>query len=123
MQMLTERLLVLMHPGYLPIEMGVMNLGAVDRALPHQSSGVSTSEENSKFFKHIRKIYQYLHKLEGQRSLDPKFSQSLEPLMKFFNSNCSETTSIQTSNLSVFNQTNARSQSPTLRDGAQADGH
>lgn len=40
-----------------------------------------------KFIKHIRKIYKYLEKMEIQKTQEPKFGESLEPIYKFFKEN------------------------------------
>lgn len=61
------------------------------------------SEENHKFFKHMRKIYKYLSQMDRTKYLEPKFSESLEPLSKFIKDKCdSETMSTMTSQFSMF---------------------
>ena len=47
----------------------------------------SASDDDMKFVKHIRKIYQYMSQLDKQKQLEPKFGHSIEPLYKFFKEN------------------------------------
>jgi len=45
--------------------------------------GVVGSESDRKWFGHVRKLYKAIYSMDKQKYLEPKFSTSLYPLLKF----------------------------------------
>jgi len=60
----------------------------VEKLMLFLNSATSPSEVDVKFLKHIRKIYKYLQQLDKQRSMDPKFAESLLPLYSYYKEKC-----------------------------------
>ena len=82
---------------------------------PLSEAGVFT---DIKFAKDVRKIYLYLVKMDKQKHLEPKFSESLGPLYEFLKANGEETsdaTSTITSQLSIFKSTNTNKMSAEFK--------
>jgi hypothetical protein len=79
------------------------------------------TQEDYKFFKHIKKIHKFLSTMDRQKYLLPKYGEALEPLSKYIRENSdknSDVMSNMTSNLSVFKQLSGSSPDKMTSIGA-----
>ena len=46
------------------------------------------TQDDYKFFKHIRKIHKFLAQLDRQKYISPKFGDAFNPISKYIKENC-----------------------------------